>query len=112
MEVIVISDSGAYVSRALFPGVVAQAIKINGMQYAMYIALGILFIFTFASLFNSILSLYHIRHKKTVWYNKIYPSFFATNLLHYKKCKDKFFVTVFRNCKLRNCSEIICINYF
>lgn len=57
--------------------------------------------FYFGSLFNAavqlyriILSLYHIRHKKTVWYNKIYPSFFEVNLLHYKKCKDKFFMIV------------------
>ena len=33
------------------------------------------------------LSLYHIGHKKTAGYNKIYPSFFVLNLLHYKKCQ-------------------------
>lgn len=42
-----------------------------------------------------IVTLYHIRHKKTVWYNKIYPSFFGLNLLHYKKRKDKVLVTIF-----------------
>lgn len=54
METIVISDSGAYVSRAVFPEAVEQAVKINEMQYIMDAAFDFLFMFFFGSLLNSI----------------------------------------------------------
>ncbi len=58
------------------------------------VSLGYILFFILSSFLRDVfyfipyISLYHIRHKKTAVYNKIYPSFFAVNLLHYKKCQS------------------------